>query len=154
MTLTIYRYRCPYCDNGDMGEAVGRCLHCHGAGKITEEQAGGIPREELTTLPLPPGVMGASCGDCAYRLGSPEREANGAQLPDDAPFWCHTGMDITADGHYEPAGYFDAPGRKSYPLGGLLCHGWWALKTGRPLPKRGYRDVKPVRDGHRPQAAG
>ncbi|MFJ9719875.1 hypothetical protein ACIRPQ_28785 [Streptomyces sp. NPDC101213] len=140
MTLTIYRYRCPYCDRGDMGDAVGRCLHCHGAGKITEEEAGDIPRDTLTPLPVPPGVMGASCGDCAYRSGSPEQEEGGAQLPDGSPFWCHTGMDVAADGHYEPAGYFDAPDGRQYPLGALLCHGWWAVNSGLPLPTGEFRE--------------
>ncbi|MEU0770644.1 hypothetical protein [Streptomyces albogriseolus] len=34
MTLTLYTYRCPYCDSGDMGEAVGRCLNCARAARI------------------------------------------------------------------------------------------------------------------------
>ncbi|MET9359047.1 hypothetical protein ABZY14_40015 [Streptomyces sp. NPDC006617] len=112
------------------------------------------PAREVDSEPLPLGDMGASCGDCAYRLGSPELAANGAPLPDDTPFWCHTGMDVTADGHYEPAGYFDAPGGKSYLLGGLICHGWWALKAGLPMPDREFRDVEAARQRRRAEAAG
>lgn len=26
------------------------------------------------------------------------------------------------------------------PLGAMVCAGWWALATGKPLPQRGFRD--------------
>jgi hypothetical protein len=139
--VVVYRWRCPYCTSGDMGESQGRCLHCHGVGLTND--VGGWDEAELTPAPVPPGVMRRACGDCAFRAGSPELEANGAQLPLDSPFWCHHGMTKGYGDSYEPLGTFQPAGAsKPYPLGELICAGWWALKTGRATPAEDYREPK------------
>lgn len=139
VTLTIYVYACPYCDAGDMGESVGRCLVCIGAGRVTRDQVKGLPESELVRLPVPPGVRNKACGGCAYRKGSPELEGNGATLPEDSPFVCHRGMGKGYGGQYVPAGSVDVGG-KSLPIGGLICAGWWAFMTGGPLPQGDWVD--------------
>ena len=137
--LVIYRWLCPFCTNGDWGPAQGRCLHCHGTGLTND--VGGWEESELTPAPVPPGVMRRPCGDCAFRPGSPELENAGAQLPKDAPFWCHHGMTTGYGGSYQPPGYYRPDGaKKDIPLGELICAGWWALQTGRPLPSEPYRE--------------
>lgn len=137
--LVVYRWCCPYCTDGDMGPAEGRCYHCHGVGLTND--VGGWNESELTPAPLPPGVMRRACVDCAFRSGSPELEANGAQLPVDAPFWCHHGMTTGYGGSYQAPGYYRPEGTKrDIPIGELVCAGWWALKTGRPLPAEEFRE--------------
>ncbi|MGW2501863.1 hypothetical protein ACWCXL_12225 [Streptomyces sp. NPDC001588] len=137
--LVVYRWVCPYCENGDMGQAQGRCVHCHGVG-LTNDVAG-WDEAELTPAPVPPGVMRRACTDCAFRSGSPELEANGETLPIDAPFWCHHGCAKGYGGSYQPLGSYRPDGAKrDIPLGEQICAGWWALKTGRPLPKEPFRE--------------
>ncbi|MGW0795962.1 hypothetical protein [Streptomyces sp. NPDC002692] len=137
--MTVYRWVCPFCTNGDMGPETGRCLHCTGTGLTND--VGGFEEHELTRAPIPPGVMRRACLDCAYRSGSPELEANGAQLPIDAPFWCHHGMTTGYGGSYNaPALYRPDGATKDIPIGELVCAGWWALKTGRPLPAEDFRE--------------
>lgn len=63
--VVVYRWRCPYCTDGDMGETQGRCLHCNGVGLTND--VGGWDEAELTPAPVPPGVMRRACGDCAFR---------------------------------------------------------------------------------------
>ncbi|MDT0435661.1 MULTISPECIES: hypothetical protein [Streptomyces] len=86
--------------------------------------------------------MRTPCADCAYRPGSPEREALGAQLPENEPFFCHQGLPISATGAYTPVATF-----RGLPLGAMVCAGWWAAQTGEPLPGKPYRDV-PVTANH------
>jgi hypothetical protein len=124
-----------------MGQATGRCLHCHGTGLTND--VGGWNESELTPAPRPPGVMRKACVDCAFRRGSPELENAGVQLPEpgDGPFWCHHGMTTGYGGTYQPLGtYRPAGATKELPLGELICAGWWALQTGQPLPTEPYRE--------------
>lgn len=139
MTLTIYAYECPYCDAGDMGAAVGRCFECSGSGRVTRDQVTSWPEDQLVRLPVPPGVRHKACTGCAYRPGSPELEANGESLPIDSPFVCHRGMGKDYRGGYVPAGTVEVGGR-TLPIGGQICAGWWALKTGAPLPEGDWVD--------------
>ncbi|BDT39521.1 hypothetical protein [Streptomyces yaizuensis] len=150
MTVTIYAYRCPYCDDGDMGDSVGRCLHCAGAGRITRDDAAGIPEQDLVRLPVPPGVAKRACGGCATRPGSPERE-DGRDPGEDMPFWCHVGMGHAYGGEYRPAGFVTGPGGEEFPLGALVCAGWWAKATGSPMPREEFRDDSPQKN---PRALG
>lgn len=137
--LTVYRWVCPFCEHGDMGPATGRCLHCGGVGLTNDVE--GWPEDELTPAPVPPGVMRRPCPDCAFRPGSPEREALGQTLPEAAPFWCHHGCAIGYGDSYQPIGtYRPAGASRDLPLGELLCAGWWAMVTGRPLPKEEFRE--------------
>lgn len=131
--LLILPFKCPFCVGGigpSVGDGVERCMHCSGVG-LTDDPCGDAER-----APRPPGVMRAPCGDCAFRPGSPELEANGAQLPDEEPFYCHQGLPISAYGAYTPVATF-----RGLPLGAMVCAGWWALKTGDPLPARPYREL-------------
>ncbi|MFF2522277.1 hypothetical protein [Streptomyces liangshanensis] len=138
--LVVYRWRCPYCTSGDMGPSQGRCLHCVGTGLTND--VGTWPEEQLVRAPVPPGVMRRPCAGCAYRPGSPEMEANGVALPEDMPFWCHHGMPHGYFGSYQALGaYRPAGATRDIPLGGLLCAGWWALQTGRPLPTTPFRET-------------
>lgn len=135
--LYIAPYICPMpgCVGGRISDDHGgtdRCLHCAGSG-LTDDPVGGAER-----APRPPGVMKAACGDCAYRLGSPEREALGMNLPEEEPFYCHQGLPVSAAGRYEPIATF-----RGLPLGAMVCAGWWALKTGEALPAAAYRE-KPI----------
>jgi hypothetical protein len=135
--LHIYPYRCPMpgCVAGRIPDGQGgsdRCPHCAGTG-LTDDPMGGAER-----APRPPGVMPGACGDCAYRQGSPELEEGGAALPERAPFWCHLGLPVSADGRYQPVATY-----RGLPLGQMVCAGWWALTTGEPLPERPYRE-RPV----------
>lgn len=129
MSLNIYPYRCPYCVGGYTGPGE-RCMHCAGT-SLTDDPSGGAER-----APRPPGVMRTACADCAFRAGSPELEANGVQLPEDEPFFCHQGLPVTATGAYMPVAMFNG-----LPLGAMVCAGWWAMRTGEPLPERPYREV-------------
>jgi hypothetical protein len=132
--LRITPWVCPLCVGGLILTAVDgdleRCLHCAGS-SLTDDPCGGAER-----APRPPGVMRTPCADCAYRPESPEREALGQQLPDDEPFFCHQGLPISAAGRYEPVATF-----RGLPLGAMVCAGWWALKTGEPLPAKPYREI-------------
>jgi hypothetical protein len=143
--LIVYRYLCPYCTNGDMGEATGRCLHCAGTGLTND--IGGWPSDQLVEAPIPPGVMRKACLDCAYRPASPEQEDGGTCLPDDEPFWCHHGTTTGYFGSHQPIGAWRPDGHpRDIPLGELICAGWWAKTTGRPLPTKPYRELDTTRE--------
>jgi hypothetical protein len=133
--LTVTPWKCPFCVAGLTGPDGERCHHCSGTG-LTDDPCGGAER-----APRPPGVMRTACADCAFRPGSPELEGNGAQLPDEEPFYCHQGLPISATGSYTPTAMF-----RGLPLGAMVCAGWWALVTGEDLPAREYREV-PVDPG-------
>lgn len=133
--LFITPYACPVpgCVAGLISDAVGhieKCLHCAGTG-LTDDPMGGADR-----APRPPAVMRTACADCAFRSGSPELEQTGACLPVDEPFFCHQGLPLSADGHYQPVATF-----RGLPLGAMVCAGWWAARTGEQLPARPYREV-------------
>lgn len=137
--LLILPFKCPFCVGGiapsEGGEGRERCLHCSGIG-LTDDPCGDAER-----APRPPGVMRTPCADCAFRQGSPELEANGAQLPDDEPFFCHQGLPISAFGAYTPVATF-----RGLPLGAMVCAGWWAMKTRTPLPTTPYREIPVTED--------
>jgi hypothetical protein len=146
--LHITPYKCPFCTGGlvlDAKDTVDRCHHCAGTG-LTDDPCGDAER-----APRPPGVMRTPCGDCAYRPGSPELEENGARLPEDEPFYCHQGLPVSASGAYVPVAMF-----RGLPLGAMVCAGWWAHRTGEPLPAKPYRENPITEDqvdkrwGHRP----
>ena len=149
--LYITPWKCPFCVGGiapsEGGQDRERCLHCSGSG-LTNQPCGDAER-----APRPPGVMRTPCGDCAYRAGSPELDANGAQLPEDEPFFCHQGLPVNAFGAYTPVAMF-----RGLPLGAMVCAGWWAHRTGEPLPAKAYREVPITEDqvekrwGHTPHA--
>lgn len=149
--LFIAPWKCPFCvggiEPGPDGEARERCLHCSGSG-LTDDPCG-----EAERAPRPPGVMRAPCADCAFRRGSPELENQGVQLPDDEPFFCHQGLPVNAFGAYVPVATF-----RGLPLGAMVCAGWWALKTGEPLPAKPYREIPVTEEqvetawGHTPSA--
>lgn len=87
-----------------------------------------------------------ACGDCAYRAGSPEREADGGTLPDYTsrePFFCHDGMPFVVAWRH-PSGQLrtdpiDARKADYHPRisaaaayrvdgrPGVLCAGWAAV---------------------------
>lgn len=137
--LQIRPYVCPLCVGGLTKSWDGRetieCLHCDGTG-LTDDPCG-----EARRAPRPPGVMRTACADCALRRGSPELEESGARLPEDGPFWCHQGLPVSATGRYEPVAMY-----KGQPLGAMVCAGWWALKTGEPLPAAAYREIPVTED--------
>jgi hypothetical protein len=147
--VVVYTHFCPYCDpdgliapGGTLGRAGdgGRCYACAGRGMMHADDLGDLSAYEpgeLRELPRPPAVMRSPCVDCAYRPGSPEDPDNdpGVVRPDaSAPFYCHHGM-VRIDDGYEATAYVG-----TLPLGGMVCAGWWALATGRPLPDRAFRD--------------
>jgi hypothetical protein len=129
--LSITPWRCTLCVGGISPDG-GRCLHCAGIG-LTDDPVGPAVR-----APRPPGVMPKPCGDCAYRPGSPEREAPGQTLPKDEPFFCHRGLPVTAAGAYVPVATFNG-----LPLGAMVCAGWWAVRTDEPLSERPFKE-KPL----------
>lgn len=133
MSVVIRPWVCPVCE----GTPDGHCLFCTSTG-FAEDVAGWEP-QEVTAAPRPPGVMGAPCGDCAFRFGSPEQEKdyelNGLAQKDN-PFVCHRGMPVV-DGKYTPVAECD--GR---PLGYLVCAGWWEWVTRGQLPARAYREPR------------
>ncbi|SHI67280.1 hypothetical protein [Streptomyces sp. 3214.6] len=137
--LSIWPWKCPFCVGGiepsEDGQGRERCIHCSGTG-LTDQPCGPAER-----APRPPGVMRTPCADCAFRKGSPELEANGVQLPDDEPFFCHQGLPISAFGAYTPTAMF-----RGLPLGAMVCAGWWAFKTGEALPEKPYREVPVTED--------
>ncbi|MEU6340249.1 hypothetical protein ABZ883_04770 [Streptomyces sp. NPDC046977] len=139
--LVIYRYVCPWCEEGDMGPDQGRCLHCAGAGLTND--ISGWEAEEVTPAPRPPGVMPRACIDCAFRPGSPELEGLAPGPVDDGPFYCHQGLRTGFDGEYRPvATYRPAGAEKDLPVGAMVCAGWWAAQTGAPAPAEPFREVK------------
>ena len=143
--LVVYRYVCPWCTGGDMGESTGRCLHCAGSG-LTNDVAG-WSAAELVEAPVPPGVMRKPCLDCAFRPGSPELEDGGNCFPEDGPFWCHHGTARGYFGSNVPVGSWRPDGHtRDIPLGELICAGWWAKQTGRSLPTEPYRDIDTQKD--------
>lgn len=127
--LTITPWNCPLCVGGLIGIDE-KCLHCAGTG-LTDDPMGHAER-----APRPPGVMRTACADCALRRGSPELENAGANLPDEEPFYCHQGVPTSAAGAYTPTAYFNG-----LPLGLMVCAGWWAMRTGEPLPAKEYREI-------------
>lgn len=133
--VTLYLYVCPYCDgSGQWDEDGERCMNCHGYGLTDKEGIRGFELDEITRAPTPPAVMRNPCVDCAYRPGSPEGErgvAPGALNP----FYCHHGLFRQGDGYVSAANLDNG-----VPLGAMVCAGWWALATGRPLPEREFRD--------------
>ncbi len=143
--LIVYRYRCPFCTEGDMGPSTGRCLHCAGSGLTNDIEH--VPKEMVVEAPVPPGVMRQPCRDCAFRPGSPELEDGGKCFPDDGPFWCHHGTARGYGGANVPLGSWRPPGHtRDIPLGELICAGWWAQQTGRPLPTEPFRDPDQKRE--------
>lgn len=132
--VTVYKWVCPYCDGkgiwNDEGE---RCMNCSGYGLTNE--ARGFEEDELTPAPMPPAVMRNPCVDCAYRPGSPE-DGSAARPGPETPFYCHHGLHRVGDG-YVPTALL---GETQLPVGAMVCAGWWALATGRPLPERAFRD--------------
>lgn len=132
--LQIHPWVCPQCVGGlildDAGQGIEHCLHCSGTG-LTNDPMGKAKR-----APRPPGVMRAACADCALRQGSPELDGAGATLPYEEPFFCHQGLPISADGRYRTVATF-----RGLPLGAMVCAGWWAMKTGEPLPAKPYREI-------------
>lgn len=137
--LQIHPWLCPLCVGGlildEAGQAVERCLHCSGT-SLTDD-----PLSKADRAPRPPGVMRAACADCALRRGSPELENCGVALPEEEPFFCHQGLPVSADGRYRPVATF-----RGLPLGAMVCAGWWALKTGEPLPAKPYREMPITED--------
>lgn len=137
--LHITPFKCPFCVGGlvldNDGKQIERCLHCSGSG-LTDQPCGDAER-----APRPPGVMRVPCADCAFRAGSPELEANGVQLPEGEPFFCHQGVPISASGSYTPVAMF-----RGLPLGLMVCAGWWAQQTGEPLPGKPYREIPVTED--------
>lgn len=132
--LSITPWHCPMCVGGITPSSDGlegpACPHCSGTG-LTNKPGG-----PADLAPRPPGVMRAPCADCAYRPESPEREALGSTLPVDEPFFCHQGVPVSAKFSYVPTATF-----RGLPLGLMVCAGWWAFKTGEPLPAVPYREV-------------
>lgn len=128
----VYRYICPYCEGTGKWTEGEKCMNCHGYG-LTNDAIGFEPAE-LVEAPRPPAAMTRPCADCAYRPGSPEQDSG--QLPGpDVPFFCHHGLWRIGDGYVSTALLDDR-----LPLGAMLCAGWWALATGKPLPARDFRD--------------
>lgn len=110
----------------------------------------------LDAVPQPPqegpcAVQPRLCGDCAYRKGSPEREADEGYAPSygpSDPFFCHqnvpravaythpVGITVTAPdpGDYQPI----VDGGRAYQSSGapaVLCAGW-AAANGYPRGPR------------------
>jgi hypothetical protein len=132
--LRITPYTCPLCIGGLMpsleDEGTEKCHHCAGT-SLTKDPLG---HAELA--PRPPAVMRTPCADCAFRRDSPELNGAGFTLPTDEPFYCHQGVPIDASGRYQATASF-----RGLPLGLMVCAGWWAFKTGQPLPTTPYREV-------------
>lgn len=131
--VTVFTYVCPLCDGKGRWQDGDRCMECVGFGLIAQ-RAKGFKVSEHTPAPTPPAVMGQPCGDCAFRPGSPEQDSS-TRLGPESPFYCHHGMFRVDDG-YAPTAITE----DGVPVGAMVCAGWWALATGRPLPKRAYRD--------------
>lgn len=128
--LVITPWKCPLCVGGYIDDGDEKCFHCAGTG-LTDDPLGQAER-----APRPPGVMRAACADCALRAGSPELEANGANLPDESPFYCHQGVPTNAAGKYTPTAMCDGK-----PVGLMVCAGWWAMRSGEPMPSAPYREI-------------
>lgn len=121
---------CPICD-GKGGSYVD--CYCDGRGVITAAQARELaaddpdPRWAPRPLPVVPGYTGQRCSDCAFKLGSLERDAGTAtdlyehlELGNEGgPFWCHAGM------HHGAQGYVPRQrDRYGAPIGHPMCAGW------------------------------
>jgi hypothetical protein len=147
--VRIYAWLCPWCDpagvmnpGGSTGRMAdgSRCLDCGGCGMLTADQVkdpSAFEAGELKPVPRPPAVMRRPCVDCAYRPGSPESGDDGEtpiRPAADVPFFCHHGLVRVGDAYESPA-YVG-----SLPLGAMVCAGWWALATGKPLPVEDFRD--------------
>lgn len=135
--VVVYRWICPFCDGSGRWGDDGRCYHCAGNGLTNDP--GGHTDTELKAAPRPPGVMARPCVDCAYRPGSPEEGSPLLPTGDAGVFYCHQGMQKTAQG-YTPAGWIGE--QPSLPLGAAVCAGWWAAATGQPAPERPYREPR------------
>lgn len=137
--LRIHPWICPMCTGGLTttwdGTTVTTCLHCSGSG-LTDDPCG--PAE---LAPRPPAVMRTACADCALRRGSPELENAGVGLPYEEPFYCHQGLPVSATGRYQSVATF-----RGMPLGAMVCAGWWALRTGQPMPAAAYREIPITED--------
>lgn len=132
-TVTFFRWICPWCKGTGRWNGEGElCLNCNGYGLTNDVE--GWDEPDLTPAPTPPAVMRSPCMDCAYRPGSPEDGS--PALPGPAkPFFCHHGLHRVGDSYVGPA-LLDS----GLPLGAMVCAGWWALATGKPLPERAFRD--------------
>lgn len=128
---------CPWCRGTGKWASGERCMSCLADGLTDDPTPGvdlsreyplGVTPPELSPAPLPrpPAVMRSSCGDCAFRPGSPEDlggEGMGS-VSIDAPFFCHHGMATkTAD----PVDYAPAAWIGTRPLGYFVCAGWWQV---------------------------
>ncbi len=104
----------------------------------------------------PPAIRPTTmCGDCAYRPGSPERQAADGDPPDYGPaerFYCHAGMPsviawwhpptrtvsrVEVRAHYAPEMVADRAWRHD-GRPGILCAGWAAHNR---LPRPPRRDL-------------
>lgn len=88
------------------------------------------PSEALQEGPLL--ARRKACDDCAYRAGSPEREADGGALPDfgrHAPFMCHQGAPKVIRWEH-PSGAVIVPEGDDYQP--TTRHGAIWLADGRP----------------------
>ncbi|KGI79317.1 hypothetical protein IL38_23695 [Actinopolyspora erythraea] len=133
-TVRILKWHCPVCDLGDEG-VDSRCLHCHGTG-FTNDITGF--KAEARRAPRPPAVRPRPCVDCAFRKGSLEREHDAdfdRVRTTERPFFCHQGMPMV-NGAYQPTAYLD-----EFPLGAMVCRGWWDWATTGALPSAPYREV-------------
>lgn len=137
----IYLYLCPWCKGGeDPDDSPVGCRHCGGR-NLTNDVAGWEPHE-LTRAPLPPALMPAACGSCAFRRGSPEEQSadfGSIKLPGfDQAFFCHRGMIGDNDRGYSSVAWVG-----ELPLGAYLCRGWWDQAIeGNDAPELPYRDTK------------
>lgn len=131
-TVTLYRYVCPSCDGTGRWAEGETCMQCHGYGLT--DNVRGWEEGEITPAPTPPAVMRNPCVDCAYRPGSPE-EGSPSRPGPTQPFFCHHGLHRVGDGYVATAMLDDGT-----PLGAMVCAGWWAMATGRPLPEKAFRD--------------
>lgn len=123
------QWLCPIC------EGAGDSCHCpcDGLGVITRDEAISWERHGsvVERLPDPPPDMPSMCHDCAFRRDSQERERTSAwsaidkSLRDGAPFFCHQGMHVTADGRYIPL----ERDRQGQPVGHPVCAGWASARA-------------------------
>ncbi|MCI0582605.1 MAG: hypothetical protein L0227_06865 [Chloroflexi bacterium] len=95
---------------------------------------------------IAPETRSKACVDCAYRVGSPERE-RGEALEELPNFWCHQGIRRPAafrhpDGRVRPVpGYAESPDYRPPMIAGVpyradgrpadRCAGWAGVQAGR-----------------------
>jgi hypothetical protein len=143
---TFDLWRCPLCrGSGRWADGEG-CHECYGRGLVADEPNPQVwcGDGEHVRAPLPPALMPAPCGDCAFRSGSPELEYGGtaedgapARIDAARPFYCHHGLH-QAGGEYVPSASWQGA-----PLGAMLCRGWWNHYVEQaPPPARPYREPK------------